>query len=551
MTESRLKNIVLCSDGTGQSGRKSQGTNVWKIRMAVNRHDHDYGAEPSRPQQIVFYDAGVGTSALSVKKLLGSAFGYGLADNMRELYTSLARSYKKGDKIYIFGFSRGAFTARSLAGMISELGVIHGDCDDKDLGDLVKAGYKAYRSSPRGHPIEKFHKACEKCGVEIDKTAKVHFVGVWDTVAAYGMPIAELRDAMYWVIKKIWRPHEDQLTDKMEHAFHALAIDEDRHSFTPTMYDVNNNGQGKKTTNVDVDQVWFAGAHSNVGGGYPRQGLSDEALEWMMTRAEQHGLRFTNGARAEVRRERDANSTIYDQRSGPGVIWRYRPRDVAGLCRDAGCTPQIHVSAMGRINLRTAGYAPITLPNHFEVVGHKHDASQLARLEQLEGHPSDEARGVERFGNVASKSESVRGAQEDQAKKLIGRRRWLYRLFLAYLGVVGFLAVWFYNDAGAAKWYADNSLLTRLGGAIGDGAGFTGAVGTVWGWITSGVLALVPTQFLDDFVAETFSKRPSFIVGLVLVGLVLLWRHMAIVGQMKHLGLETWREAFRTAEKAE
>ncbi len=95
-TGKRPKNIVLCSDGTGQSGTKAKGTNVWKIRMAVDRHDHDLAGDEhdsGKRRQIVFYDAGVGTSAFSAKKTLGNAFGYGLAANIRELYTSLAKTY--------------------------------------------------------------------------------------------------------------------------------------------------------------------------------------------------------------------------------------------------------------------------------------------------------------------------------------------------------------------------------------------------------------------------------------------------------------------------
>ncbi len=186
MTNNRehRKNIVLCSDGTGQSGATGRGTNVWKVRMGVDRHDHE--THPERRRQIVFYDQGVGTSVLSAKRMLGNTFGYGLAANMRELYTSLATSYKQGDRIYIFGFSRGAFTARSLAGMISEVGVIDGVRDNEELEGLVRRAYTAYRASTRKRPIEKFHQACKKEGIHIYKP-KVHFVGVWDTVESLVM----------------------------------------------------------------------------------------------------------------------------------------------------------------------------------------------------------------------------------------------------------------------------------------------------------------------------------------------------------------------------
>ena len=125
------KNIVLCSDGTGNAGGKGRGTNVWQLFLAVDQHGHerhgDERDEREEREQLAFYDDGVGTSSFRPKQLLGLALGYGLGANIRELYTALARNYDPGnDSIFLFGFSRGAFTVRSLAGMIDKVGVIDG-----------------------------------------------------------------------------------------------------------------------------------------------------------------------------------------------------------------------------------------------------------------------------------------------------------------------------------------------------------------------------------------------------------------------------------------
>jgi len=526
------KNIVLCSDGTGQTGARVGGTNVWKIRMGVDRHDHL--EDPSRRRQIVFYDAGVGTSALSLKAALGSAFGYGLSANIRQLYKNLAKNYRDGDRIWAFGFSRGAFTARSLAGMIAEVGVIDGRRDNEELEQLVKEAYDAYRSSPRNRPIEKFQQECTKKGITI-LHAPIHFVGVWDTVDAYGMPIDELRVLIYdKILNKLRRPHNDGITGKMKYAYQALAIDEDRHTFTPTLYDEDR----AREHGVTVEQVWFAGAHSNVGGGYPRQGLSDVALDWMMTKAEQatgdeeKGLRFTKGSRKDVRRDMDGNSTLYDQRSGPGVIWRYLPRDIGKLCRAANTPPRIHVSAMDRIELATADYAPITLPIDFEVVG-------TGTLDKER---------AERFNACQSQTRTLRESAVAPAWREIEKRRWLYRVFLIALILVAALvfSLWRWPDGTVAE-YRKYSVLTKFGIWLGGQLeGLGGFAVETWSVLEKIALAVVPggPDGLPDQLVKAVLKLPEGVIAIVLLAFSLMIWKQRLVARMKHLGLDLWRRCF-------
>ena len=521
-TREERKNILLCSDGTGQTGARVGGTNVWKIRQAVDRHDHI--KDPSLRRQITFYDAGVGTSAFSVKKMLGGAFGYGLAANMRQLYTNLCKTYRDGDKIYIFGFSRGAFTARSLAGMISEVGVIDGRRDNEEVEALVKRAYDAYRASKKNQPIKRFQEDCARRDIRI-YDAPIHFVGVWDTVDAYGMPVDELRVLIYdKLLYNIKRAHNDGLTPKMEYAYQAIAIDEDRNTFAPTMYDEKQAAE----CGVTCEQVWFAGAHSNVGGGYARQGLSDLALYWMMRKAEACGLRFTRESIEAVQRDMDAHSTLYDQRSGGGAIWRYKPRNLGELCKEANAPVRVHVSAMDRMRLATADYGPITLPADFEVAGSDTD---------------DEER-VARFTRCVQATREERQAAIGPAWKEIGKRRWLYRLFLTVLVGLVVLICWLMYGDGAAEAYQASSPTHTALVWIGDKlpSSITDSVATAWSWVTKAAVYFSPGPV--KMVTTALFQIPGVLVFIAVAAIVLLRLKKRRLAILKHLGLDLWRKCF-------
>ena len=363
------KNIVICSDGTGNRGGKTRGTNVWRIFSAVDRHRQD-------TLQITYYDDGVGTEGIRWWRLLTGASGYGLARNILEAYAFLAMTYEPGDKIFLFGFSRGAFTVRSLAGLVCKYGIpirnVVIEAGDKREA-ILRHILWAYRSADSSQAEKHLNKA-KKLGADHKKfhCVDIHFVGVWDTVDAVGLPFDELKQAISWLWSKIarrwlWNFHDYKLHECVHYAYQALALDDERKTFHPVLWETSGGTAGTETGDGDqpkstddkkktqtVEQVWFAGAHANVGGGYPKDSLSFISLDWMMGKAEQCGLQFFDGSRAEVQRTVDAHGRLYDSRAGGGAFYRPALRDpYAGES-----SPEVHGSVCQRISRGTQYYAP-------------------------------------------------------------------------------------------------------------------------------------------------------------------------------------------------
>jgi uncharacterized protein (DUF2235 family) len=291
--------IVICCDGTWNSA--DQGavngelcvTNVLKIACRLKK-ETDAGE-----LQIVYYDQGVGTGN-ALDRIVGGAFGDGLEANIHDAYRFLIANYEPGDKIYIFGFSRGAYTARSIAGMIRRCGILRRD---------------KVREYPNAKKIyETTRKAEDAAAVEFRKLAAIEpetaiqCVGVWDTVGALGIPLR----AFGRQNKKKYEFLDTRLSKAVKYAFHALAIDEHRGMFAPTLWDSD------PVPGQTVQQVWFAGAHSDVGGGYPEHSLSDIALEWMMEAATTAELEFDPGVIAALKPPNgpDPLQKAHDSRKG-------------------------------------------------------------------------------------------------------------------------------------------------------------------------------------------------------------------------------------------
>jgi len=377
------RNIVICSDGTGNTGVKGRGTNVFKLYEAVDVVGHLGGQELC--EQVAIYDDGVGTQKLKLMRVLGGAFGFGLARNVRQLYAELARCYEDGDNIYMFGFSRGAFTVRTLAGFICEAGILDTtDVTARQLASQVSDKYREYRkarpailerlATPITQTFRFFWRSVTKPfrPAEPDKPkyrkARIRFIGVWDTVDAVGFPIPGIA----WVWNRAvhrFKFTKSTLPKCVERACHALAIDEERASFEPSLWD---HIDGK------TEQVWFAGVHSNVGGGYPKQGMSLVTLHWMMAQAEEASkeegletpsLRFRSGLREQYRDGQNVKDYLYDSRSGLAIYYRFKPRHISDICKSAAGAPvRVHHSAIERVMGRPRGYAPGNLPESFEVV---------------------------------------------------------------------------------------------------------------------------------------------------------------------------------------
>lgn len=265
------KQLVVCCDGTWNIPDQRSPTNVTKVALALAPTDR------SGHEQRTYYHRGVGTSRW--ERIRGGAFGFGLSRDVCAAYRFLVQNYDPGDKVYFFGFSRGAYTARSTAGFVRTCGVLRRE----NLGRVNEA-YELYRSrSSTTHP----------CGVEAtlfrrsySHETRIRFIGVWDTVGALGIPMNGLRMAN--LINRRWAFHDTQLSHTVDAAFQALAIDEKRGPFRPTLWIPPD----KPPKDQQVEQVWFAGVHSDVGGGYPEHETSDIPLLWMVDRARSCGLEF-------------------------------------------------------------------------------------------------------------------------------------------------------------------------------------------------------------------------------------------------------------------
>lgn len=410
------KNIIICSDGTGNADIKARGTNVFKLFEAVDLHH-------PQQRQLAYYDAGVGTSGFKPLQLLGGAVGLGLAANVRQLYTELARVYEPGDRLYLFGFSRGAFTVRTLAGIITECGIPGPESwtDEAQLRARVAEAWRSHRAryqyfqATRGtlaraaahsgvRRAEQLLRLDPRKGLSKVEAVRnsstggqvpIRFLGVWDTVDAVGLPfdfMADLLNEFY-----PFKFPDLQLSSWVEKACHALAIDDERVTFHPVMWDEGGRDDPR------LEQVWFAGMHSNVGGGYSKQGMSLVALDWMMEKAEAAGLCFVDSARKAVREHRNWMDCMYDSRAGLASFYRYGPRDIAAISRAHGIVkPKIHDSVFERIRLGTQGYAPGQVPAEFELVHSAHPCLEPEAARDLPARHADLRRAEEpRFRRAA------------------------------------------------------------------------------------------------------------------------------------------------------
>ncbi len=291
-----MASLVICCDGTWNSAdQKEVGgelcvTNVLKIACRL-RKKSDGGA-----LQIVYYDQGVGTGNF-FDRVQGGATGEGFEANINDAYRFLLANYQPGDDIYLFGFSRGAYTARSIAGMIRRCGILRREHVKKypDAKALYRSGVKAADPS-----AVKFR---GDYAIEVD--TPIRCVGVWDTVGALGIPLRAFAGAN----QRKFQFLDTSLSSRVSFAFHALAVDEHRGPFAPTLW---------TTPPVDgqtVQQVWFAGAHSDVGGGYPEHGLSDLALGWMMECASTAGLEVDAPVVAALGAAPDHKQKVHDSKS--------------------------------------------------------------------------------------------------------------------------------------------------------------------------------------------------------------------------------------------
>lgn len=266
-----MKRLIVCCDGTWNKPESENVTNIERIARSVEtRPDRSGGV-----QQSVLYLSGVGTRWYWFDRVLGGAFGFGLFANVIAGYRFLALNYEPGDEIFIFGFSRGAFTARSIGGMIGCVGLLTGDALIQDKLPEAVDRYREQTNSGLKWGSSNAEFIRDNC-----HTPTIDFLGVFDTVGALGVPGA---------LRKNHTFHDVKLSDAIGQARQALAIDERRLKFEPAMWEAE---ERLMPSDDRVKQVWFEGAHSDTGGGYAETGLSDTALFWMTSEATKRGLVF-------------------------------------------------------------------------------------------------------------------------------------------------------------------------------------------------------------------------------------------------------------------
>ena len=262
------KRIVICADGTWNDPEDENPTNVLRVARAISPVASD------KRKQVVFYDWGVGSYYASVR---GGAAGLGIMKNIQDAYRFIVQNYQPGDEIFLFGFSRGAYTVRCLCGMLNNCGVL----TRKNAQHIPEAFdfYKSSKAKPGSREAGEWRRKYSHGAGR----GQVDFIGVWDTVGALGVPTRVLA---FMDERDLFFDHD--IGSNVKVARHAVSIDERRADFKPTLW-------GDKEA-VDIRQVWFSGVHADVGGGYgpDKEGnlLSDIPLAWMAGQASAAGLQL-------------------------------------------------------------------------------------------------------------------------------------------------------------------------------------------------------------------------------------------------------------------
>lgn len=308
----RMKRIAICMDGTWQKLRQDRPTNINIISRSVSLHVGD-------TQQIVIYTPGVGSTldalkgvqsgisgfAASLGSFIGGVFGDGLEDAILDTYLRLAFNYEPGDEIYIFGFSRGAFSARSLAALIGKCGILSRRYADK-AGEAFELYRDAELTADSGRAVEFRTTYGKQVGDAVgadrrDYRPQINYLGIFDTVGQRGLPSA-LGPLSDWGNEK-YAFHDLDLGGHVLSARHALAIDERRSAFPPTFWTnldaLNARSAANGGANDAYQQRWFVGAHGDIGGGNPST-LSSFPLAWVVDGAERAGLAFDRAAHSPL-----------------------------------------------------------------------------------------------------------------------------------------------------------------------------------------------------------------------------------------------------------
>jgi uncharacterized protein (DUF2235 family) len=288
--KSSIKKLALFFDGTWN--KPETNTNLWRLSLMLAEKDQ------AGVPQMKFYDEGVGTHWFD--RISGGAFGFGLSENVRLGYRWLMEHYNPGDDIFIFGFSRGAFTARSLAGIIARCGLLKPDAPMSFMqlyqryqkGDAVRPIYQLKFDQAQGKNDFSFE---EKILLKYTYYHRdlIKMVGVWDTVGSLGVPFGNIPG----ISSRTMSFHDTHLSTVVQNCYQALALDEQRKPYWAILWTrfvpvVPNSATVARPDDRMVEQRWFSGAHCNVGGGYENDLMQQRPLAWIQQKANDYGLAF-------------------------------------------------------------------------------------------------------------------------------------------------------------------------------------------------------------------------------------------------------------------
>ncbi|MBR0902739.1 DUF2235 domain-containing protein [Bradyrhizobium liaoningense] len=530
------RKLVLFADGTGNAFTTRESS-VWRLYEAL---DH------TQPDQIAYYIKGVGTAGWAPLAALDGATGIGVPSNVRKLYRFLCWNWQEGDEIYIFGFSRGAFTARTLAALIASQGLVPAVIGDTPVSheEMDRNAMAAWRKYRRGTvPLRKtlptiwiarlirdvmlylYHWICGhrsyaevRAAMNGRKDVDIEFLGLFDTVEAFGVPVEELRVAIDWAIWPIsFRNHRP--AHKVKHICHALALDDERTTFHPLRID-----QSRLAAGQTVEEVWFAGVHSDIGGGYPESTLSFVPLVWMADRLEGR-LRFKDGEIEHFKEYQSAIGPMHDSRSGAAVFYRYGPRPIlAGEVN--GGLPLVHFAVIERMLFGCDAYAPIMLPADALVLmpdGTKLNLTENTTQDAMKRAYLAKAGGPRR--ETEAEAFTLMGRPSAEIARLTRDTVWWRRVaYFSLLFMAGLIVLWPWiarSLVGASK---DNGLQGTL----------VLRVITTIDWLVGAVLgplANLVRNVLPSYAAPwlDITLYYPFLTSLVLLVTYLVWRRNTVL----------------------
>ena len=367
-------NIVICSDGTWNKGGALNPTNVWRTYLLVKSEN-----------QIKLHDNGVGSEGVRVMQILGGAFGYGISNNLTDLIEFLINSWQPGSKIFLFGFSRGAFTIRVFADIICTYGIP--DRSELSTPELVRKAsasllkrYKAENKMRDRAKKPKKNRTSEESAAQIKKEsnvaevqaefncrcAPIEFMGCWDTVEALGIPIEALKKIAIQYFPLRFR--NTVPSSKIKLVCHALSLDDERNAFHPLCF-TDNDAEGQT-----IHQTWFPGNHCHIGGGYARDQIAMVPLKWMLEHAQNAGLKIDKMKYEELVSTGYSHGQLPSARAGMNFFYGYNPRRISKFQPKGPW--HIHASTFQRLGKQTQPYFPTSIvfgdsnldPNSPEIV---------------------------------------------------------------------------------------------------------------------------------------------------------------------------------------